>query len=177
MLLNKSHVRQCPHFREDLLGREPNASMEQFLAMFKEDEQTEIDFHHLMDVMEGYILSLRMEVMRQLIQENSGNGLGLELQKKGKELAVILPEPSARGGVRVSYYSINGPLYHEVFDTVEGAILAAIQSGYRSRHPGALDRLTDLPSWRRGVLWTTLLYRTRGNPTQFLKDNPGYLDS
>lgn len=177
MLLTKAHVRNCPHFNDDLLGQEPSASMTEFLENFREHEDQEICFGRLMEVMQDYLLSIRVQIGQRLIAANGGSGLSLELCDENGALAVVFPEPSARGGYRVSFYDVSGPFTHEVFSSVDECVLHAIKRGYRTHSPGRLDQLTDLPSWDRGVKWASLLLRYKGNPHQFLLDNPNYLDS
>ncbi|MDX7767273.1 hypothetical protein [Aeromonas caviae] len=177
MLLTKAHVRKCPHFNDDLLGQEPSVSMIEFLAKFSEPEDQEICFGRLMEVMQDYLHSIRVQIGLSLIEANGGSGLSLELSDEKGALAVVFPEPSARGGYRVSFYDVNGPITHELFSSVDECVLHAIKLGYRNHAPGRLDQLTDLRSWRRGVKWASLLLRYHGNPYQFLLDNPDYLDS
>lgn len=92
-----------------------------------------------------------------LIQLNDGKMIGIELVRRSDgALAVTLPEPSSRGGVRVSYYNDHGPINHDVFDGGLEAIEAAITNGYQDFCPGRLDTLTDLRSWAIGVEYLAL---------------------
>lgn len=97
MLLSKAHVRKCPHFNDDLLGQEPSASMTEFLEKFSEHEDQEICFGRLMEVMQDYLHSIRVQIGQRLIAANGGSGLSLELGDEKGALAVVFPEPSARG--------------------------------------------------------------------------------
>lgn len=177
MVLTKAHVRNCPHFSRDILSA-PNASMDEYLSLFDEREDDEIDVMEALCKVQDYIKTQRKKLVEQLKAQNQSSCV-MELRHSERQdaIAAILPESGSQGGFRVSFYNVNGPLNHDCFPTGEDALFAAIKGGYWEPAPGALDKLTDLATWRRGVLWTALIMKTGGNPTEFLRANPGYLDS
>lgn len=96
-------------------------------------------------------------IVSALIQLNDGEMIGIELVRRSDgALAVTLPEPSSRGGVRVSYYNDHGPINHDVFGSGLEAIEAAITNGYQDFCPGRLDTLTELRSWAIGIEYLAL---------------------
>lgn len=118
-----------------------------------------------------YIDSMKASLMQDLIHAH-GCAVGIEITRKTDNgLAVILPETSPRGGFRVSYYNIHGPLNHDVSTTAEGAISLALDAGYHDYTPGRLDGLTDLDSWNKGVVWAWLILR-HANPFEHIADHP-----
>lgn len=163
-------IREDEYFQE-CIAREPLCAMDDFIRTLPP----------LVEVMEAISLeqdyrdSVRKAEAERLIREYGE--IGLELVDSDGRLAVVLPEPSQRGGLRLSFYDENGPANHNMYSTPCEAVVDAIKGGYRTPAPGRLDALTDLPSWRRGVNFVNLLLKHNGNAMQFLNDNPGYLDS
>ncbi|MGL6428695.1 hypothetical protein [Aeromonas hydrophila] len=67
--------------------------MTEFLEKFREHEDQEICFGRLMEVMQDYLLSIRVQIGQRLIAANGGSGLSLELCDENGALAVVFPEP------------------------------------------------------------------------------------
>ena len=156
----------------ELLADWEYASADDFLASLDVDP----DSFEALIALHDYLESTRLKLAGKLISENGGDAIGLELSNSQDQLAVVLPEPSAKGGIRLSFYGTNGPTSHTVHASGFDAVCEAIQQRYGLPTPGRLDALTELPSWERGVRFTALLQKTNGNPWAFLEANPGYLD-
>lgn len=156
----------------DLLADWEYASADEFLASL----DVAPDSFEALISLHDYLASARCKLAEKLIADNGGDAIGLELSDKQGNLAVVLPEPSGAGGVRLSFYGVNGPFSHSVYASGSEAVCEAIQQRYWVPAPGRLDELTDLPSWDRGVRWALLIQKTNGNPWPFLQANPGYMD-
>lgn len=173
-LLTASDIRKDRHFQDDIES-EPLASMDGLLAWLYQDQEAEIDIFCALSKEQEYLVHVRSQEAQRLIDKHGDSGC-LELIDDEGRLAAILPEPSSRGGMRVAFYTVNGPTSHEVYPNSLDATVVAIKRGYRKPAPGQLDAMTSLPSWHQGMKWIELLMKHNGNPFPFLKENPEYLD-
>ena len=173
-LLTATDIRKDRHFQRDIES-EPLASMDGLLAWLYQDQETEIDIFCALNKEQDYLEHIRIQEAQRLIDKHGDSGC-LELIDEEGRLAAILPEPSSRGGMRVSYYTVSGPVSHELQANPLDATVLAIKRGYRKPAPGQLDAMTSLPSWHQGMKWIELLRKHNGNPFPFLKDNPNYFD-
>jgi hypothetical protein len=172
-MLSKAYIRACPHFNSEV-AREPGATMDGFLATLSAEE---VSVWTALTAIQDYNESLRLERMNELLAKHGNTAVGLELSNPSNgRLMVIFPEPGYRGGFRLCNYDENGPIDHLLFNTAQEAAMDAISHGYQTYAPGQLDKLTDLPSWNRGVKFQALIIKTGGNPWPFLDANPDYLD-
>lgn len=76
--------------------------------------------------------------------------LGLELRRPGEDLwAAILPNPShpARP-YKVQYFASVGLVGHQGHATPAAALADALADGFTEPDPGALERLSQTPTWR-----------------------------
>ncbi|QJT37004.1 hypothetical protein E4188_22280 (plasmid) [Aeromonas media] len=162
---SKAEIRVCPDFLADIAAEERSgATMDEFLSRFEtSSDEEEIDIFTLLYGVQDYRRECRDKTAAKLIASNGGDACGLELAQGDGKLACILPEPSWRGGYRLSLYDINGPFTHEIYTTPEEALDEAIKLNYRTFSPGALDKLTELPSWKKGLEFVLTLMKG-GNP-------------
>ncbi len=172
-LVTPVDIRKDRHFQDDI-DSEPLACMDGLIAWLY-DADDEIDLFSALSKEQEYLDHVRIQEASRLIEKYGDSGC-LELIDEEGRLAAILPEPSSRGGMRVAFYTANGPVSHEVYPNTLKATVVAIKRGYRKPAPGQLDAMTTLPSWHRGMKWIELLMKHNGNPFPFLNEHPEYLD-
>lgn len=71
-------------------------------------------------------------------------------QEVGQRWAFLLPDMGEPGKWRIQYFDLRGFSGHGVYDTPAALVDAAILGGYLVRDDAALDRVQDVPSFRRG---------------------------
>ncbi len=76
--------------------------------------------------------------------------------------AFLLPDMTEQGKWRIQYFDLRGFSGHGIYSAPCALVDAAISGGYVERDDGALDRVQDLPSFRRGCFLAELIAQVNG---------------
>lgn len=87
----------------------------------------------------------------------------------GDSWAILLSDATNPGMFRYQTFRANGFYGHSTHETLESAVEDAFQCGYRFEDPGALDRLYQTETWRKGMQSLEII--TRYNSGQITWDD------
>ena len=95
----------------------------------------------------------------QIMQRYDGNPSGIEYRfhSDNERWAFVLPD-ATQEGFRVQFFDTRGFSGHSHFDDLEAAVDEMVTRGYRIEDVGALDRLSQTPSWAEGMAWLERLH-------------------
>jgi hypothetical protein len=109
----------------------------------------------LQDDFHRYLLSSeydRAVCFNGIMVEHNGDPSGVEFRADDRESwAFVLPDASEQGSHRIQYFDEHGFWSHSRHATVFDATSAMVTERFRLKDAGALDRMCELPSWRRGT--------------------------
>jgi len=118
----------------------------------------------LSDPFTRYVLALeerRSLAYNDMMVTFDGDPTGIEFQHRTQDnrWAFTLPDASVQGSWRIQYFDWDSFVSHHCERTFLACIDSMAQEGFVVADPGALDRLSVTPRWKRGVEVSSLIQR------------------
>lgn len=97
-------------------------------------------------------------VFQAMLVKTAGMPLGIELAREnGRQYVAIVPDAHHPGKARCQYFDGNGFSSHQTTETAFEALEMAIDEGFITEVPGALDRLSQTAEWAEGMRVAALI--------------------